>query len=214
MVPGLAARVAQRNRGPRAFYQVGTRRGRKRRRLVRRRTRGSCGDHRAGAGVRLCDNPEINSARAQTRADDENVPIARAARLPVDQHLQHRRPGETSDIAGISGTEDDFDNQVGAEVDAEPLHRLPRHELHPPVGGRRAGEPRAPAQHRAERPFRRGAGLHGRDPRHRHPRHPPQQRPLPRRAGARRERALQRRREHPHRRGAGARRGWPRRAPK
>lgn len=28
------------------------------------------------------NNPEINSARAQTRADDENVPIARAARLP------------------------------------------------------------------------------------------------------------------------------------
>lgn len=28
-------------------------------------------------------NPEINSARAQTRADDENVPIARGARLPV-----------------------------------------------------------------------------------------------------------------------------------
>lgn len=29
------------------------------------------------------NNPEINSARAQTRADDENVPIARARRLPV-----------------------------------------------------------------------------------------------------------------------------------
>jgi outer membrane protein len=28
-------------------------------------------------------NPEINSARAQTRADDENVPLARSGRLPV-----------------------------------------------------------------------------------------------------------------------------------
>ncbi len=28
-------------------------------------------------------NPQINSARAQTRADDENIPIARAGRLPV-----------------------------------------------------------------------------------------------------------------------------------
>ena len=35
------------------------------------------------------NNPEINSARAQTRADDENVPIARSARLPDRVDLQH-----------------------------------------------------------------------------------------------------------------------------
>jgi outer membrane protein len=29
------------------------------------------------------DNPQINSARAQTRADDENVPIARGGYTPI-----------------------------------------------------------------------------------------------------------------------------------
>ena len=48
------------------------------------------------------DNPQINTARAQTRPDDENVPIARGARLPV-VGIVNETTLNTSDVAGLSG---------------------------------------------------------------------------------------------------------------
>ena len=44
------------------------------------------------------DNPEINSARAQTRSDDENVAIARSGRLP-NVSIDNQTTWQTTDIA-------------------------------------------------------------------------------------------------------------------
>lgn len=54
------------------------------------------------------DNPTINSARAQTRADDEEVPIARSARLPTVS-LYSTTTGQTTDTV-LSGR----DNTTGS----------------------------------------------------------------------------------------------------
>jgi len=61
------------------------------------------------------DNPEINTARAQTRADDENVPIARSARLP-SVNIFNQTTLDASDVAGLSGKKTTLDNQVELNV--------------------------------------------------------------------------------------------------
>lgn len=68
------------------------------------------------------DNPEINSARAQTRAEDENVAIARGARLPTIG-IVNQTTFQTSDVAGRSGLSGaagkntTFDNEVTLSVE-------------------------------------------------------------------------------------------------
>jgi outer membrane protein len=59
-------------------------------------------------------NPQINSARAQTRADDENVPIARSGRLPI-LSLQSTTTGRKTDLA-LAGDEETLDTTVGLQI--------------------------------------------------------------------------------------------------
>ena len=61
------------------------------------------------------DNPDINVARAQTRADDENVPIARSARLP-DVILENDTIWERSTLPNVSGLKQTTDNVIGLTV--------------------------------------------------------------------------------------------------
>jgi outer membrane protein len=61
------------------------------------------------------DNTEINSARAQTRADDENVPIARSARLP-SVSIDNQTTWQTTDIAPLSGKKTVTENAVALTV--------------------------------------------------------------------------------------------------
>lgn len=58
-------------------------------------------------------NPQINSARAQTRADDENVPIARSGRLPIVS-LFSTTTGQSTDRPLV--TQDSLDTTVGLQV--------------------------------------------------------------------------------------------------
>jgi outer membrane protein len=60
-------------------------------------------------------NPEINSARAQTRADDENVPIARAGNRPIVSAFT-TITGTRTDLRGISGRNGTLDGAIGVEV--------------------------------------------------------------------------------------------------
>jgi outer membrane protein len=60
------------------------------------------------------NNPEINSARAQTRADDENVPIARAGLRPIISAFSDTT-GQTTD-SNLVLDQDAFDNVSGLEV--------------------------------------------------------------------------------------------------
>lgn len=59
------------------------------------------------------NNPEINSARAQTRSDDELVPIARSGRLP-DVSIVSTTTGRATDV-GI-GDRETLDTTVGLQV--------------------------------------------------------------------------------------------------
>lgn len=61
-------------------------------------------------------NPEINSARAQTRADDENVPIARAGRLPVISLFGALSGSHTDPALNLRGDKDTLDGAVGLSV--------------------------------------------------------------------------------------------------
>jgi outer membrane protein len=61
------------------------------------------------------DNPDINVARAQTRSDDENVPIARSARLP-DIVLENDTIWERSSLANQFGLKQTTDNVLGLTV--------------------------------------------------------------------------------------------------
>ncbi|HEX9904718.1 MAG TPA: TolC family outer membrane protein [Propylenella sp.] len=59
-------------------------------------------------------NPEINSARAQTRADDENVPIARSGYRPIVSAFS-TVTGQTTDTA-LSGDKTTLDSAVGIQI--------------------------------------------------------------------------------------------------
>jgi len=61
------------------------------------------------------DNPDINAARAQTRADDENVPIARAGRLP-SAGIENSLSWQTTDLALPGRRDTTSDNAVGLSV--------------------------------------------------------------------------------------------------
>jgi outer membrane protein len=61
-------------------------------------------------------NPEINSARAQTRVDDENVPIARAGRLPVVSLFSAVTGRHTDTPLGLSADTTTLDAAVGLRV--------------------------------------------------------------------------------------------------
>ena len=129
-------------------------------------------------------NPQINSARAQTRADDENVPIARSGLRPIISAFS-TTTGQATDSNQATDRET-LDSVVGLQVTQNlftgfrTLNAIRQSE----AGVLASRE--LLTQHRAERAVRRGAGLYGRAAGRRHPRHPPAQRPLPRRAGARR----------------------------
>ncbi len=58
-------------------------------------------------------NPQINSARAQTRIDDENVPIARAGRLPVVS-LFNTTTGRKTDQPLVD--QETLDSTVGLQI--------------------------------------------------------------------------------------------------
>jgi outer membrane protein len=59
-------------------------------------------------------NPEINSARAQTRSDDENVPIARAGNRPTISGFSSLTASRT-DTPGISGRRGSGEGSIGVE---------------------------------------------------------------------------------------------------
>jgi outer membrane protein len=59
------------------------------------------------------DNPEINSARAQTRSDDENVPIARGGRLPIVELFNNTTYRRTNQVLVDQET---LDSTVGLQV--------------------------------------------------------------------------------------------------
>jgi outer membrane protein len=60
-------------------------------------------------------NPEINSARAQTRSDDENVPIARAGNRPTISGVSSIT-GSRTDTPGLSGRRTTREGAIGIEV--------------------------------------------------------------------------------------------------
>ena len=142
--------------------------------LARRRP-GVRGDDRPGACLRL----QLQSGDqfgARRHARDRRERADRQVRLPPDRYPRsatvsgrpHRGRARPERVPAIR-----LARRAGH---AEPLPRLSHAQRHPPGGGGRAGEPRAAAQHGAERPVRCGAGLHGRAARHRDPRYPPAQR--------------------------------------
>ncbi len=61
-------------------------------------------------------NPQINSARAQTRADDENVPIARAARLPTVSGYSTTSSTWTNRTLSPTARKNTFGSTVGVQV--------------------------------------------------------------------------------------------------
>jgi outer membrane protein len=61
-------------------------------------------------------NPEINSARANTRAVDENVPIARAGNRPIISAFS-TITGETRDTVGPGGDHTTLNGAVGLQVE-------------------------------------------------------------------------------------------------
>jgi outer membrane protein len=61
-------------------------------------------------------NPEINSARAQTRADDENVPIARSGYRPIISAFS-TLTGERTDMALGGGDLTSWDGAVGLLIE-------------------------------------------------------------------------------------------------
>jgi outer membrane protein len=60
-------------------------------------------------------NPEINSARAQTRSDDENVPIARSGLRPIITAFS-TVTGSHTDLSGPVGDRTAFGATIGLEV--------------------------------------------------------------------------------------------------
>jgi outer membrane protein len=60
-------------------------------------------------------NPQINSARAQTRSDDENVPIAKSGMRPVISAFS-TITGRSVDMPG-AGTSNTLDGAIGVEVE-------------------------------------------------------------------------------------------------
>lgn len=61
-------------------------------------------------------NPEINSARARTRADDESVPIARSGLRPIISAFS-TVTGSRTDIAGPTGDRTSLDATIGLQVE-------------------------------------------------------------------------------------------------
>jgi outer membrane protein len=61
-------------------------------------------------------NPEINSARAQTRADDENVPIARSGYLPIISLFNTTTYRHSSSPLNAVGDDTTLDNAVGLSI--------------------------------------------------------------------------------------------------
>ncbi len=61
------------------------------------------------------DNPTINAARAQTRSDDENVPIARSGRLP-SAYITNQSTWATTDVTPATRSATTFDNNVALTV--------------------------------------------------------------------------------------------------
>ncbi len=61
-------------------------------------------------------NPEINSARAQTRADDENVPLARSGYRPVISLFSTATGRHTDTPLGLSADRTTLDSTVGLSV--------------------------------------------------------------------------------------------------
>ena len=119
------------------------------------------------------NNPEINSARAQTR-------VRRRERADRALRTASRRLASVSTTTGRatrcrrSATSDTLDTTVGLQVTQNLFSGFRVTNAIRQVRNRRAGEPRAASQHRPERALRRGAGLHGCDPRRRDSRHPAQ----------------------------------------
>ena len=60
------------------------------------------------------NNPQINSARAQTRADDENVPIARSGLRPIISAF-NTTTGQVTD-SNLAADRETFDSVVGLQV--------------------------------------------------------------------------------------------------
>jgi outer membrane protein len=61
-------------------------------------------------------NPEINSARAQTRADDENVPIARGGYTPVISLFSTTTGTRTDQVASATADKTTGSTTVGMQV--------------------------------------------------------------------------------------------------